>query len=249
MKSRNACDKTVQELLRKNKALEQEIMHLREAFSMQTGRPYPSTRMYTTPQPTPQSTPQPSSAEQHKLTWPMRTAYEDNLSPATSGVSSRASSFGQHTSEYPAVPHYGGSPYIPTSEPCESWTSGLSYAPSVVSSPTSSVGPDEYINGYIPTSVPPTMMDGSGIMASQTSVPCLDNNPSKMGNGCNDPKIGELYFDPVWDNQLTGQNVLTGPVVAENDPYSQAQQNQWMPQQHQQPWLMTPSYYPQSPAI
>jgi hypothetical protein len=246
MKSRNSCDKTVQELLRKNKALEQELIALREALTMQTGRSYPPTRMYTTPRPTPQSTP-PSSAE-HKLTWPLRTAYEDNLSPATSGVSSRASSFGQHTQEYAAVPHFG-SPYVPTSEPCESWTSGISYAPSVVSSPTSSVGhADDYINGYIPTSVPPSMMDGSGVMASQTSVPCMDNNPSKLGNGCSDPKLGEQYFDPVGHDQLTGQNVLTGPATTDNNPYSQAQPNSWMSQQ--QPWMMTPpSYYPHSPAL
>ena len=69
---------------------------------------------------------------------------------------------------------------MPTSEPCEQWTPGLNYAPSVVSSPTSSVGnADDYIPGYIPTSVPTSMMDGNAAM-SQTSVPCLESKNRKL---------------------------------------------------------------------
>lgn len=88
-------------------------------------------------------------------------------------MSSPASSFGQNSGEYSTVPGFG-SPYIPTSEPCEPWTPRLNYAPSVVSSPTSSVAnADDYITGYIPTSMPASMMAGGTVM-SQASVPCID---------------------------------------------------------------------------
>lgn len=245
LKSRSGGDQRVQELQRENKALQQELMALREALAMQTGRAYPPTRMYTTPQ----RTPEPSNPAEHKLTWGLRTAYGDNLSPANSGVSSRASSFGQHSGEYAAVPQFE-SPYIPTSEPCDSWTSGLSYAPSVVSSPTSSVGQtDDYVNGYIPTSVPASVMDGS-VMTSQTSVPCLDTSSSRIGNTC-DPKLGEQPFtQPLGVNRPVGPYVLTGRVSSDNNHYpatSGQHQGSWIGQQ--QPWMMTPSYYPQSPAI
>jgi hypothetical protein len=92
-------------------------------------------------------------------------------------------------------------------------------------------------------------MDGS-VMTSQTSVPCLDTSSSKLGNSC-DPKLGEqLYLAPVGvNNRLVGPNVLTGLVSPDHHQYSAAsgQQGSWMGQQ--QPWMMTPSYYPQSPAI
>ncbi|OIW28948.1 hypothetical protein CONLIGDRAFT_401455 [Coniochaeta ligniaria NRRL 30616] len=179
LKSRNSRDETVQELLRRNKALEQELVTLRETVGLQAGGTYP---------PTP---------------------YQETISAAGSGVSSRTSSFGQNSGEYSAVTSFG-SPYIPTSEPCEPWTPGLNYAPSVVSSPTSSVGNgDDYTTGYIPTSMPSSMMDGRAAM-SQTSVPCIDKGQSP-------------YPQP------------TG-----------AQQQSCLPQQ---PWLLYPTYYPQSPAI
>ena len=44
LKSRNTRDETVQELLRRNKALEQEVTNLRKTLGLQTGRTYPPTR-------------------------------------------------------------------------------------------------------------------------------------------------------------------------------------------------------------
>jgi hypothetical protein len=82
---------------------------------------------------------------------------------------------------------------------------------------------DDYVNGYIPTSVPASIMDGS-VMASQTSVPCLDTSSSKLGNGC-DPKLDNHHYSAT-----------------------SGQQHSWMSQQ-QQPWIMAPSYYSPSPAI
>lgn len=147
LKCRNSRDETIQELLRRNKALEQELAALRETVGLQAGRSYP---------PTP---------------------YQETISAAGSGVSSRTSSFGQNSGDYNAVPGFG-SPYIPTSEPCEPWTPGINYAPSVVSSPTSSVGnADDYANGYIPTSMPNSMVDGRAVM-SHTPVPCIEKGHS-----------------------------------------------------------------------
>lgn len=82
------------------------------------------------------------------------------MSPSASGMSSRASSFGQSSAEYGAVPGFG-TPYIPAPDPRESWASILPCpVPSVVSSPASSLGGgDDYMGGYIPTSVPSSMID------------------------------------------------------------------------------------------
>ncbi|KAK0616225.1 hypothetical protein B0T14DRAFT_242598 [Immersiella caudata] len=97
--------------------------------------------------------------------------------PAGSGVSSRASSFGNGTTgEYNTTPGFGPS-YLPTPEPGPSdayLPTGVVMpavpAPSVVSSPCSSTGhPEDYVPGYIPTSVP--MMGGSVIPSNGMS--CL----------------------------------------------------------------------------
>lgn len=166
LKCRNSRDETIQELLRRNKALEQELAALRETVGLQAGRSYPPTR---------KSIPQcPCDAEGVRRTKHSQlVAYQETISAAGSGVSSRTSSFGQNSGDYNAVPGFG-SPYIPTSEPCEPWTPGINYAPSVVSSPTSSVGnADDYANGYIPTSMPNSMVDGRAVM-SHTPVPCIE---------------------------------------------------------------------------
>lgn len=166
LKCRNSRDETIQELLRRNKALEQELAALRETVGLQAGRSYPPTR---------KSIPQcPYDAGDVRRTKHSQlVAYQETISAAGSGVSSRTSSFGQNSGDYNAVPGFG-SPYIPTSEPCEPWTPGINYAPSVVSSPTSSVGnADDYANGYIPTSMPNSMVDGRAVM-SHTPVPCIE---------------------------------------------------------------------------
>lgn len=105
----------------------------------------------------------------------------EGLPPTGSGVSSRASSFGQGSPEYSTSAGPGfGSTYLPTPEPCDSWpvvvpVSAVS-VPSVVSSPCSSTGhPDDYVPGYIPTSVPTSMMSG-GVVPGPTSVPCLEDS-------------------------------------------------------------------------
>lgn len=132
-----------------------------------------------------------------------------------------------------------GSPYMPTPEPCEQWTPGLNYAPSVVSSPSSSVGnTDDYVTGYIPTSMPTSMVEAGADM-SQTSVPCLDNKSRKQIPLCLPART-----------LLVGRDeALIMPSPADPD-YAQrggVRQGSCMPAQ--QSWMLYPAYYPQSPAI
>ncbi|KAM7186299.1 hypothetical protein V8F20_011434 [Naviculisporaceae sp. PSN 640] len=148
LKSRQNRDETVQSLLKRNKALEREVVLLRESLGIQ-GRSYPPPPGYEV----------------------------DGLPTPASAVSSRASSFGQGSAaDFGAASAYGPS-YLPTPEPCESWptvvpVSSVSVS-SVVSSPCSSTGhPDDYVPAYIPTSVPASMIDGS-VMPGQ-SISCLD---------------------------------------------------------------------------
>ncbi|KAK1762348.1 hypothetical protein QBC33DRAFT_283011 [Phialemonium atrogriseum] len=145
LRNRYSRDETVQDLLRRNKALESELTSLRESLGLQTSRSVPQTP-----------------------------AYEHCLSPSASGMSSRTSSFGQSSAEYSSVPHFG-SPYVPAPDPRESWGSTLPCSmPSVLSSPASSLGNgDDYMGGYIPTSVPSHMMERG--LLPQPALQCLDN--------------------------------------------------------------------------
>ncbi|WYZ41931.1 hypothetical protein EsH8_V_000826 [Colletotrichum jinshuiense] len=124
---------TVQELLRKNKALEEELFKLRESVGVPNGQSYPNS------------------------------VYDDNLSSISGAVSSPRSSPFPSNGEYNVMQELGPSyvpmpdaseswgPGIPVS------------VPSTVSSPSSSANTDEYGAGYIPTSVPAPMMDARSI--------------------------------------------------------------------------------------
>ncbi|TDZ35172.1 hypothetical protein C8035_v009899 [Colletotrichum spinosum] len=126
---------TVQELLRKNKALEEELFKLRESMGVPHGQSYPNS------------------------------VYDDNLSSISGAVSSPRSSPFPSNGDYNVMQELGPSyvpmpdaseswgPGIPVS------------VPSTVSSPSSSANTDEYGAGYIPTSVPAPMMDARSIPA------------------------------------------------------------------------------------
>ncbi|KAF9882428.1 hypothetical protein CkaCkLH20_00464 [Colletotrichum karsti] len=126
---------TVQELLRKNKALEEELFKLRESMGIPNGQSYPNS------------------------------VYDDNLSSISGAVSSPRSSPFPSNGDYNVMQELGPSyvpmpdaseswgPGIPVS------------VPSTVSSPSSSANTDEYGAGYIPTSVPAPMMDSRSIPA------------------------------------------------------------------------------------
>ncbi|KAG6016516.1 hypothetical protein E4U41_004427 [Claviceps citrina] len=132
LRSNHGRDKTVQDLLRRNRALEDELRQLKETMGVSiTSSPYSA-----------------------------HTAYDDScgavpsprLSPLPPGrAADYMSDYGQATQQQ----------YVPMPN-CEAWASTL---PSSVPSPSSSVNTDEYgpTAGYIPTSVPSSMMGTAGM--------------------------------------------------------------------------------------
>ncbi|KAM5353629.1 hypothetical protein ACJ41O_000279 [Fusarium nematophilum] len=138
LKSKHSRDQTVQELLRRNKALEDELMRLRETMGVSmTSSPY--------------STP----------------VYDDNLSTGSGAIPSpRGSPF--PSGGYDSLPDYGQQ-YVPLPNNCESWASTVPCpVPSNVSSPSSSA--DDYSAGYIPTSVPASMLPSSNTSSSSINA-------------------------------------------------------------------------------
>lgn len=168
LRSTQSRDKTVQELLRRNKALEDELRQLKESMGVSmTSSPYsgPTGTAFTTlvsptddnetflaSQPHPHPHP-------HQLLTPCPSAYNDDncgaipsprMSPLPSGGADYIPDYSQATQQYVPMPN------------CEAWASNL---PSSVPSPSSSVNTDEYgpAAAYIPTSVPSSMMGTAGI--------------------------------------------------------------------------------------
>ncbi|KAJ9141695.1 hypothetical protein NKR23_g7712 [Pleurostoma richardsiae] len=144
----------------------------------------------------------------------------ESLSVPNSTVSSRASSFGQHSApaDYkPQRQEFAGQ-YLSTPEPSENWSASIpvSVPPSTVSSP-SSTGPVEEYNGYIPTSVPPPqMMEAVGMPPAPVHYP------------------QEVEYEEVdRDHGFRRTNPVPMPQA-----YLQ-----------QQSWNLYPVYYPQSPAM
>jgi len=238
LKSRQNRDETVQNLIKRNKALERELMALRESLGIQ-GRPYPPTGM--------RHLGNMREPPLHVLTIP-ETGYDvDGLPTPASAVSSRASSFGQGSGDYGAAPGFGSS-YLPTPEPCESWPTVVPVSsvsvPSVVSSPCSSTGhPDDYVPGYIPTSVPSSMMDGSG-MQPQT-ISCLDGTAKVEYEDLENSKTStggetEIGFAD-WMSPSTDRGYCTANVP-QSSSTSYLQQQSWS-------MYPTSAYYPQSPAL
>ncbi|KAM0421724.1 hypothetical protein ACHAPD_000162 [Fusarium lateritium] len=134
LKSKQSRDQTVQELLRRNQALEEELMRLKENMGVSmTSSPY--------------SAP----------------VYDDNLSSGSGAVPSpRGSPF--PSGDYSPIPDYGHQ-YVPLPTNCESWANTVSCpVPSNVSSPSSSA--DDYSAGYIPTSVPTSLLPSNNTSSS-----------------------------------------------------------------------------------
>lgn len=107
---------------------------------------------------------QPTAPVQPLLT--TLTVYDDNLSAGSGAIPSpRGSPF---PGDYNSLPDYGQQ-YVPLPNNCESWASTVSCpAPSNVSSPSSSA--DDYNSGYIPTSVPASILPSNSTSASSISI-------------------------------------------------------------------------------
>ncbi|KAK2600200.1 hypothetical protein QQS21_005074 [Conoideocrella luteorostrata] len=164
LRSANGRDKTVQELMRRNKDLEDELRQLKESMGVSiNSSPYSaptgttSTAFVSTSTTINDWEVCPAS-EQDQLLTPCPSAYDDNcgaipsprMSPHPSGGPDYIPDYSQATQQYVPMPN------------CEAWASNI---PSSVPSPSSSVNTDEYgpTAGYIPTSVPSNMMGTAGM--------------------------------------------------------------------------------------
>ncbi|KAI9150406.1 hypothetical protein HJFPF1_10172 [Paramyrothecium foliicola] len=218
LKSNQNRDKTVQELLRRNKALEEELFRIKETVGVSiTSSPYQSAGMNCSP---PSLLP-PSPADMA----PLPSVYDDNLSTGTGAVHSpRSSPFPQ--ADYSPLPDYSPQSYVPLPSSCEPWTSQV--VSSTVSSPTSSAAnPEEYgAPAYIPTSVPSSMLPS--------------NNSSSSNVTLSSTKSVKNEFDDVASNDAFP---VSNPPMPSSIPSTYIQQSQ--PHHQQQPWNMYPMYYPQ----
>lgn len=196
LKSKQSRDQTVQQLLRRNKALEDELSRLKENMGVSmTSSPY--------------STP----------------VYDDSLSTGSGAIPSpRASPF--PSGDYGSLPDYGQQ-YVPLSNNCESWANTVP-VPSNVSSPSSSADTDGYGAGYIPTSVPTSMLPSNN--TSTSSISAVGHKDIKM------------EYEDV-DHHDAGFRLANQSMQGAPNPYMAQQQ-----QQQQQPaWNMYPAvYYPQA---
>lgn len=169
LRSSHSRDETVRNLLRRNKALEDELHRTRESMGITSGGPrsmYPSGMMVS------------------KGVYATRSHHD----AAYHSPSSRSSPMAQGSSDYPSV--HDIPPYDSMGSSGEPWSSTVSCTvPSTVSSPSSSGATDELGSAYFPTSAPTSLLDRSGIPSSMNSptASCLNG---KMGY--DDMKSGEF---------------------------------------------------------
>ncbi|OAA65041.1 bZIP transcription factor [Cordyceps fumosorosea ARSEF 2679] len=145
LRSHQNRDRTLQDLLRRNKALEDELSRLRESMGMSmTSSPYSAPAAYDEQQ----SAPPHAAATSGSGPIP---------SPRMSPLASSA--------DYNPLPDYGQHYVAIPGSNVDSWAANVpSHISSTVSSPSSSA--DDYVSGYIPTSVPTTMMPTSNSLES-----------------------------------------------------------------------------------
>lgn len=209
LKSKQSRDQTVQELLRRNKALEDELNRLKDNMGVSmTSSPY--------------STP----------------VYDDNLSTGSGAIPSpRTSPF--PSGDYNSLPDYSQQ-YVPLPNNCESWANTVPCpVPSNVSSPSSSANTDDYSAGYIPTSVPASMLPSSN--NSTTNVNAVAHKDVKMEYEEVDGRSHGLSRDGRLEEANHVQYPEPGFRIS--DP-SLPQAPSYIPQQ--QPWNVYPVYYPQA---
>ncbi|KAH7120125.1 hypothetical protein B0J13DRAFT_612841 [Dactylonectria estremocensis] len=132
LKSKQIRDQTVQELLRRNKALEDELSRLNENIGVS-----------------------------------LTPVYDDSLSTGSGAIPSpRALPF--PSGDYGSLSGYSQQ-YVPLHNNCGSWANTVP-VPYNVSSPSSSANTDDWGAGYIPTSVPASMLASNNTSISSTSA-------------------------------------------------------------------------------
>jgi hypothetical protein len=164
----------------------------------------------------------PTSSSPHNSILTSPSVYDDNLSTGSGAIPSpRGSPF--PSGDYSPIPDYGQQ-YVPLPNNCESWASTVPCpVPSNVSSPSSSA--DDYSAGYIPTSVPTSLMPSNNTSSSSISVGHAHKDVIKM------------EYEDV-DSHDAGFR-LSNPSL---HPVSHT----YMAQQQQPAWNMYPVYYPQA---
>ena len=160
LKSKQGCDQIVQELLRHNKALEEELTRLKGNMGV-TMTSSPGTASSIIPR-------QLSLPDELLLT---STVYDAIPSPGKSpgdGDHSSLPDFSQH--------------YVPLSNNCQTWASTVPCpVPSNVLIPPSSA--DDCTAGYIPTSVPTSILTSSNTRSSNTSAMCHKDVARMVSDG------------------------------------------------------------------
>lgn len=166
-------DPAVQELMRRNRMLEDELKSLRESMGIAFSNPpsYPTTGAVNSPRTSP-------------------------YPPADYANSTSATSLPDYASGYVAYGHPAPSSHAQGQAPsnCENWVAAVSASvPSNVSSPSSSV--EEYTTGpaYIPTSAPNPMVQspavGSIRVHDDIKMEYEDGNGTSLLSCCKDPRI------------------------------------------------------------
>ncbi|KJZ72498.1 hypothetical protein HIM_08167 [Hirsutella minnesotensis 3608] len=152
-------DKTVQELLRRNRALEDELRRIKEGMGASiTSSPYSA----------PAGTDSTDGAHALLLCQSLRqltpgpSVYDDSLSVASSAMPSPQMSPLPSGPDYAPLPDYNQQQYVSLPKNCETWAAGIT-STSTVGSPCSSVADADYGStpAYIPTSMPTSMMHSS----------------------------------------------------------------------------------------
>ncbi|EGU72006.1 hypothetical protein FOPG_18198 [Fusarium oxysporum f. sp. conglutinans race 2 54008] len=198
LKSEQGRDQTVQELLRRNEAIEKELIRLKETMRVPTT---------SSPYSAPGLTPQQLSLPDELL---MLTVYDGNLCAGSDAIPSpRGSPF---PGDYNSLPDYNSFPdnsqqYVPLSNNCESLASTVSCPiPSSVSIPSSSA---DYGAGYIPISVPTSILSSNNSSSSSISAMC-------------DKDVVKIVYDDVGHHGTIPQE-LRLPDVKHGEEFSHTQ--------------------------
>ncbi|RYC80623.1 hypothetical protein BFJ63_vAg16495 [Fusarium oxysporum f. sp. narcissi] len=216
LRSKQGHDQTVQELLRRNKAIEKELIRLKEIMKLSLpDKIFPST------------------------------VYNGNLSTGNDAIASFQGS--PFPGDYNSLLDYSQQ-YFPLRNNCEFLANTVSCTiHSNVSTPSSSVG---YSAGYIPISVPTSVLPSNNTSSSSLGAAC-DKNVVKMeyddvGNHATIPQELRLpdmrHGEEITHTQYLNAGFCLGNLsLRPGTAYSHS----YMPHQQQQsPWNMYPIHYP-----
>ncbi|ESU08092.1 hypothetical protein FGSG_12169 [Fusarium graminearum PH-1] len=179
---------------------------------------------------------------------PAPSVYDDNLSSGSGAVPSpRGSPF--PSGDYSPIPDYGQQ-YVPLPTNCESWANTVPCpVPSNVSSPSSSA--DDYSAGYIPTSVPTSLMPSNNTSSSSLgAVGHSHKDVIKMeyedveSHGTIPQQ--RLSYAMLYKQKTNHTQCLDAGYRLSNPSMQPVSPHTYMAQQQQSAWNMYPVYYPQA---